>query len=1233
MARPSVLDEKYKVLSQKRAGFKSRITSALNNLDKLNPEELSLEAFSARRKDILHYLGKVDETNDSIIDLYDAAQFAEDDGNRVQEMDSQVDYRNSVTDKLATFERVLSKDDTKKKPDNEFKIGVKMPEIKCKTFSGKSTDKFEFKNFLKQFQNCVDSCERLTDSGKLNYLKGYLTDYAFSTISHLSISDENYQVAISTLKDEFLDEKFIIDESLKQLLVMHPKYDANFVGVKVYVNTCKNILHELKIYGVDLLNEGSAGCTLISHIIFQKLPSSVKRELIRKANDNYPTIVELFANFNEILKTLLKTTNQNRHEMKDESVRPKNQNKFNKFNGKNSPQNFPDANQGKRSTLENFETSTSPSNEQSRSRFCKFCVSHGHSMTYCTRFKTVDARKARCKELRLCAFCSSNKHTNEECPGKENKLSFPCYFCNSNAHITALCHRIKIGKPTVSNLCINMNTISSYQPYLLPIVTLSFKRGKYSHKVKCLLDDGSQRSYISQEVMDILNCDVYNWSHLDYDVKTFLGSLKRSFKECVMDISIPGGREMPLPVLIDKEFDIKLHVSDLPIAVNNIKSQGLKLADPFLDEHGEVICLQGLLGVDIIQFIPQMDKIKCMNGAAWKLATGIVPFGNIMHFLHQNQITSIEDEISARSNNSSTCINFINAVQTYGDDNPTHINYVLKPKKTYFSPLEDTFPESSVEQGLENMFGLESVGCSTISDTQSIYDIDKVEDFKSKIKFKDQKYSVALPWHEEIVKEVPSNENVAIAILGKVVERLKKNNLFEAYSNVFAKQLEDNIIERIDVSPETFHEHVWISHRPVVKTEANVSTKVRPVFNCSLKVDKSPSLNEAAYAGINLMSDLTKLALYFRSNKYVMLSDIKQAFLQIDLSSEQDKNRFSFFMMENDQLVAYRYRTIIFGFNASPFILNFVIKHHADRYPDDECTKILKSNFYVDNLIITGNSVDELNTLYEDSSKRMKEGGFLLRSWNSNSEELKNKFIQDDTFVQHGNNYEKVLGYKYLVDTDTIQLADSNLDPSADTKRNILSQISKVFDPLGLCLPVTTKGKILMRDMWSQKLSWDEEVPIHNKEAWSKLCSDLDKLPEVTFPRNCVNEVEGEDSENNLFMFCDASKLCYGFSVYNVCNGKSQLVYAKAKVAPQRKRSLPTLELLSVYLGMKCLPLVLDSFPNIMFKNIYVVVDSQIVLSWLLSERVRTKNVFTLNRIKDISVFEQNISSKYQTSV
>ena len=51
---------------------------------------------------------------------------------------------------------------------------------------------------------------------------------------------------------------------------------------------------------------------------------------------------------------------------------------------------------------------------------------------------------------------------------------------------------------------------------------------------------------------------------------------------------------------------------------------------------------------------------------------------------------------------------------------------------------------------------------------------------------------------------------------------------------------------------------------------------------------------------------------------------------------------------------------------------------------------------------------------------------------------------------------------KYMLESDSLQVDEFQLDASANTKRAVLSQISKVFDPLGLYLPVSNKGKFLM---------------------------------------------------------------------------------------------------------------------------------------------------------------------------
>ena len=301
----------------------------------------------------------------------------------------------------------------------------------------------------------------------------------------------------------------------------------------------------------------------------------------------------------------------------------------------------------------------------------------------------------------------------------------------------------------------------------------------------------------------------------------------------------------------------------------------------------------------------------------------------------------------------------------------------------------------------------------------------------------------------------------------------------------------------------------------------------------------------------------------------------------IKLQCEEDKNKFCFFLKEGDNLVCFRYTTLIFGFNCSPFILNYVLKHHAQRFPTDECTKMIMNDFYVDNLVKTSNSLELLVKMYKESLVRMSEGNFLL-NYNTNDGALQELIKSEGNLVQHGANTEKVLGYIYSPEKDNISIKIDNLNPRAITKREVLSETSKVFDPLSLCLPVTIRGRLLMRDLWVEKLSWDEEIPSEYQKIWEELCKDLCQLGSLSFTRNVVDS----NIPGSLYLFSDASKdNAYGFVAYCRQNGVCNNIFSKGKVVPLARKSLPSLELLGVYLAIKCLKTLLKVYSNITFEE------------------------------------------------
>ena len=95
---------------------------------------------------------------------------------------------------------------------------------------------------------------------------------------------------------------------------------------------------------------------------------------------------------------------------------------------------------------------------------------------------------------------------------------------------------------------------------------------------------------------------------------------------------------------------------------------------------------------------------------------------------------------------------------------------------------------------------------------------------------------------------------------------------------------------------------------------------------------------------------------------------------------------------------------------------------------------MIRSNFFVDNLVKTSNSAEELTWLYKECSRRMDEAHFELRACNSNNKDLKEEMISDNRYVTHGCSLDKMLGYKYSPDSDTMRISDVKVNDKVNTK-------------------------------------------------------------------------------------------------------------------------------------------------------------------------------------------------------
>jgi len=64
-----------------------------------------------------------------------------------------------------------------------------------------------------------------------------------------------------------------------------------------------------------------------------------------------------------------------------------------------------------------------------------------------------------------------------------------------------------------------------------------------------------------------------------------------------------------------------------------------------------------------------------------------------------------------------------------------------------------------------------------------------------------------------------------------------------------------------------------------------------------------------------------------------------------------------------------------------------------------------------------------------------------------------------------------------------------------------LSEISKIYDPLGSLSPCTIVAKILMQQIWSCGVGWDDSLPNDLEEKYIKFRKSLLLLSTLKIPR------------------------------------------------------------------------------------------------------------------------------------
>lgn len=1043
---------------------------------------------------------------------------------------------------------------------------VKLPKIHIKPFDGRIENWVSFKQL---FDSLVHKAE-IPYVEKLHYLVTSVEGPAYELIKSYPLSDDNYKLAYNALVKAFENKRQIAAAYYDKILSCKPVTVKNSKELERVLGTFTQNLAILNHYGLPDSN------FMLFHLLWSKLDSPTKEafELQHDSDVDVPIFKDVQNFIEKRIRALENSSSLGAvgDDKKQTHATPK----------------------VTKQVLVAAKVE------------CGIC-SLPHDIVKCPKFKklTAEERFAAAKEKKICIQCLSSSHTVRQC-----KSSTRCQQCQRPHH--NLLH-FSEPEPTPSSSSqpsvLASNLPDSDALFATAVVLAQAKNGRLV-PVRALFDCGSACNFITQKCATSLGLAVSRSSQSINGI----GQVKTDTAG-VVSCEIRPTDEGSSAAFSLEAFVLPRICPEMPSGEVNIADwahlTGLNLADPRLHKPGPI---DMLLSVSVFasSLRPGLHHGAAGQPVAIETVFGWIVMGDCD--LNSCRLVCHSHKSQKASDYNKFCHN---------GDNCHSRNDVHLCRRTN----NNTF-FVSLDNSIKRFWELENL--------QSDLPPPSSEDLQCEVQFQnsysrdvDGRIVVPLPFRDLDNKPQFSGcRSIALKRFHALERKLKANCQFnEEYVKFMKDYLECRHMEEVNPPPSDLGKFFYIPHHGILRPDSK-TTPLRVVFDGSAKDGRGQSLNDTLLSGPKLQKSIFDLLLRFRWHTVVFTGDIKQMYRQFLVPPEDaDYQRILWRAAPDEPIRDYRLLTVTYGVSSAPYQALRSVAQLAEE-PDcgSRAATVLRRDIYTDDIVTGADNPDEAAKIRSELLDILSSACLQLRKWTSNSKEFLRDIESGDLYSENFHSFEdetdlsvKILGLLWVPSSDSFSFnTKSDVDVGRCTKRSILSEIARIFDPLGLVAPVTFLAKYLIQLLWLSGVGWDDDAPETIADQWIKFKTQLPELASLSIPRRIVECPDGIQ----LHGYCDASERGFCAVIYcrTIIHGQVvvRLVCAKSKVAPLRKLSIPRLELLAAVLLSDLIESVVRALSDFhQITRIFAWSDSSVTLAWIKSCPSRWKT-FVANRVTHI---------------